>query len=327
MAGDPDGTDGVAGPAAGDDADVAVGPTTAGEGGVAVGPTTGGEGDVAAVGPAAGGTGGRGGRTRRAFLRASLLVVGGAALGAAVARAPGWFGPHRLPLDGGYAPAGDPDQWSARGRTEVTWHVDTDRPLVALTFDDGPMPDWTPMVLDTLDKHDARATFFTIGQHLSAHADLVRGRYDRHEVANHTWSHSDLAMLDEHHVGDEISRAHDTIAKVTGQHARLLRPPWGHLGGSTLKVADKPGYDVVLWSQKMPEQAYQDDPSGLVTAVVAAARPGSIILAHDTGAPDRLVALRQLGDIIAGLRGKGFQLVTASDLIAAARQAPPAASH
>jgi peptidoglycan-N-acetylglucosamine deacetylase len=192
-----------------------------------------------------------------------------------------------------------------------------DQPLVALTFDDGPKPDWTPRVLDALDRLDAPATFFVVGENLRRHADLVKGRYARHEVGNHTWQHKDLAQRDEKAVREQLERCHEAIHDVTGQTAKLVRPPWGHLAGTTLTVADAMDYDVVMWSYRMPEDKYRKHPESIVDDVVRCARPGAIMLAHDTGPADRLICIDNLEAIIKGLRSRGLKLVTVSELIAA----------
>jgi peptidoglycan-N-acetylglucosamine deacetylase len=256
------------------------------------------------------------GRSRRSLLRSALLVAGGGALGAALTRLPGLMGPDRLPIDGGYAPANDQADAVRNPSTVVTYYVQTTEPVVAFTFDDGPGPQWTSMVLDVLDAYQVPATFFVVGRNLHDHADLVRGRLAPHEIGNHSWSHADLARLDLEGVRQEMSRTHDTIERVTRRHARLLRPPWGHLGGSTLLAAESLGYDLVLWSHKMHESAYVNDPAGQAREIIDQVTPGAIVLAHDIGAPDRLVALRQLGTMFAGLRARGFRFVTVSELMA-----------
>jgi peptidoglycan/xylan/chitin deacetylase (PgdA/CDA1 family) len=260
---------------------------------------------------------------RRSFLRAALLVGGGALAGAAATKAPGWFGPAHLPLYGGYAPAAD--QLNAVGHpdTSVTYYGQTTEPVVAFTFDDGPGPKWTSMVLDALEHFEVPATFFMVGQNLSAHADLVKGRLDRHEVGNHSWSHPDLAELDLNGVRRQIARTHDTIKTVTGRRASLLRPPYGHLAGSTLLAADEAGYDVVLWSHQMHEARYRAHPDDQVRDIVNTVTPGSIVLAHDVGSADRLVALRHLGEMFTGLRARGFRFVHVSEILALNRPTLP----
>ena len=116
------------------------------------------------------------------------------------------------------------------------------------------------------------------------------------------------------------------IHEVTGRAPALMRPPYGHLGGSTLLAADSLGYDIVLWSQQMRERAFADDPDAQVRAIVDAVRPGDIVLAHDVGADRRLVALRRLGAMIDGLRERGFRFATVSQLIAAAGTPRPVAA-
>jgi peptidoglycan-N-acetylglucosamine deacetylase len=252
---------------------------------------------------------------RRSFLRGGLIAAGGAAVGAGAMAAPRLFPPNHLPFGGGYAPAADQPEWEAHGQLRTVWYVQTEEPVVAFTFDDGPGPRWTSMVLDTLDEYQVPATFFMVGAHLAQYGDLVKGRLDRHDVGNHSWSHPDLAMLDAAAVGEQIGRAHDTIRKVTGRDAHLLRPPYGHLGGSTLLAADRHGYDIVLWSRQMHESAYLHNEEGQVAEILNGVRPGQIILAHDVGTDDRLVALRHLGEMFVGLRQRGFRFVTVSELL------------
>ncbi len=260
---------------------------------------------------------------RRRFLRGGLIAAGGAAVGAGgVLEVPRLFPPAHLPLSGGYAPAADKVQYEVEGGLDVTWYVQTDEPVVAFTFDDGPGPQWTSMVLDILDDYAVPATFFMVGEHLAAHADVVRGRLDRHDVGNHSWSHPDLATLDATAVEHQIARTHDTIHQLTGREPNLLRPPYGHLGGSTLMAADKLAYNLVLWTLQMHENNYLHNPTGQVTDIVTNTRPGQIVLAHDVGTSDRLLAIRQLGAMFDGLRARGFRFVTVTELLAL-RKTPP----
>lgn len=255
---------------------------------------------------------------RRTFITRSLLLAGGAAIGAGAMEVPRLWPSGHLPFSGGYAPAADRMGYDITGNTSVTWHVETTEQVLAFTFDDGPGPKWTSLVLDALDHYNVPATFFLVGSHVQAHGDLLKGRLDRHEVGNHSWSHPDLATLDAPSVEKQLSRAHDTIRSATGREPQLFRPPYGHLGGSTLMVADRMGYSLILWSHEMNETAYLKNPPGQVQEIVDNARPGQIILAHDVGSSDRYVALSQLGAMFTGLRQRGFRFVTVPELIALA---------
>ena len=204
---------------------------------------------------------------------------------------------------------------------DVSWAVDTSQRLVALTFDDGPMPDWTPMVHDILDEARVPATFFMVGKRAVANARLIHGRMDRHAVGNHTWAHSDLSRMTHPQAQRAIHRAHTAITAVTGKEPRLLRPPLGNVGGTTLSAAGQLGYEIILWSLKMREAFLAHPPGRLVDYIVDSCEPGTILLAHDTGHRDRLVGIRGLPAMIKGLRARGFEFVTVPDLLAAAKTA------
>ncbi|MGV9981458.1 polysaccharide deacetylase family protein [Micromonospora wenchangensis] len=263
------------------------------------------------------GPGGRGWGRRR-VLGSGALLAGGVALGAAGMSQGAWLADRHLPLSGGPASAtvGNRRQDVGSGGLQVVWHAPTTRRLVALTFDDGPLPRWTPTVLDTLDTHAVPATFFLVGERVRRHAGLIRGRLARHEVGNHSWRHRDLARLAAADVHDDLRRSHEAIADVTGTPPRLLRPPYGHLGGGVLHAAVRLDYRVVLWSLQMVEGEYPDDPAGHARRIVSDVVPGTILLAHDAGPENRQVALRGLAAMITGLRARGYTFVTVSELLA-----------
>jgi peptidoglycan/xylan/chitin deacetylase (PgdA/CDA1 family) len=255
--------------------------------------------------------------TRRTVLRRAGLAVAGAGVGAAGFAELADVADRRLPIRGGAAGAtvASRQRHPGAGQVLVTWRVETDERLVALTFDDGPRPEWTTTVLDTLDAYGVPATFFMVGRRVRKYADVLRGRMDRHEAANHTWDHLDLARRDADQAHDDLLRADEAIGEVTGQRPRLLRPPYGHLGGGAMLAAAALGYEVVLWSLQMLESEFPDDPVGHARHVVERVGPGAILLAHDIGAADRLVAVRGLPEMITGLRGRGYEFVTVSDLM------------
>ncbi|WP_446216676.1 polysaccharide deacetylase family protein [Micromonospora sp. IBHARD004] len=254
---------------------------------------------------------------RRAVLRRTALLAGGAALGAAGTSQTRWIADRRLPLAGGPASAtlGGGHQQVGAGAVEVTWGARTSDRLIALTFDDGPLPQWTPMVLDTLDRLAVPATFFLVGTRVRQHAALLRGRLGGHEVGNHSWAHRDLARLDAHAAYDDLRRSHDAIAEVAGAPPRLVRPPWGHLGGAMLHAAARLDYRLVFWTLQMVEGEFPGDPVGHARRIVADVRPGTILLGHDVGPERRLVALRGLPDMVTGLRARGYTFVTVSQLL------------
>jgi peptidoglycan-N-acetylglucosamine deacetylase len=257
-------------------------------------------------------------RSRRAVIRALVTGATGAIAGAAVGvGAEDAEAASRVPASAPGTPPGA--RWRpAGGHVDVRWAINTQKKLVALTFDDGPLPDYTPLVHDALDEARIPATFFMVGRRVERHARLIAGRMDRHEVGNHTWAHTDLASLTEERAFRSVKRTHDVIAQVTGKEPRLLRPPWGHLGGTTVQVAGRMGYDIALWSLLITDRHHADDAAGLIDFVVGSTEPGTIILGHDAGGGrSRLTLARSLPTIIRRLKADGFQFATVSELIAA----------
>src|SRR5690242_18933241 len=236
---------------------------------------------------------------RRTLLRGLGLGVTGIALGAVGAtEIPHWCGWDQPPLGGGYASAADNEAAVSSPSVTVRYYVPTARQEVALTFDDGPAPHWTPDFLEVLADTGTPATFFLVGRNVRDHADLIRDRLTGHEVGNHSWAHRDLATMDLGAVRDDLTRTHETIRTELGRTPTLLRPPYGHLGGSTILAADTMGYDLVLWNTQMHERRYLTDQAAQARDIIDTTRPGGIILAHDAGDDRRLVAQKALHTII-----------------------------
>lgn len=268
---------------------------------------------------------GSGGLDRRSLLaRLGLTVLGAAAVGGAALAGESGL----LPTASGteqrltgatlarVGMAGTPLPDVRLGRSTVYWQAATSRRLVALTFDDGPAPQWTELTLDTLHRLGVRATFNLVGRQVERYPDLARrAARDGHELGNHTYAHHDLAGMDVTAAQDALVRGHRTIERVTGVAPRTLRPPYGHLGGAALLAAAELRYDVVLWSLRMREAEL--DVAGLGAWMGDQAQPGSILLAHDTGSADRIKGVRALPETVRRLRARGFELVTVSELIAA----------
>jgi peptidoglycan-N-acetylglucosamine deacetylase len=219
-----------------------------------------------------------------------------------------------LPFYGGSASAVRPDHSPPAATGSVVWSGLTGTRRIALTFDDGPMPDWTPRVLAALAKHDVPATFFLKGLSVSRHGAIHRDSIGTHELGNHSWDHPDLARLDYHQCTDQLARTSSIIEQTYGVRPTLFRPPYGHLAGSTVLAAAENGLTTVLWSAQPNENRFRDNPAGLVTSLRQAARPGSIFLLHDTGPSDRLVTIDNLDAIITGLKADGFAFSTVSEL-------------
>ncbi|PYN00386.1 MAG: polysaccharide deacetylase family protein [Candidatus Rokuibacteriota bacterium] len=205
----------------------------------------------------------------------------------------------------------------------ATWRGPVRNRAVALTFDDGPDPRWTPRVLDVLAAHGARATFFLIGRRAAAAPDVVRAIADAgHEVANHTWSHPSLWLCSPRRTEHEIARGHVTLAELTGVAPRHFRPPWGMVNAAMGRALTRTGERCVFWSLQ-PEGLRPRSAEAQAEYVVTRVSPGAIVDLHDAegvaGAPARLVAA--LGTMLDGLRDAGYRLTTVAELLGDARAA------
>lgn len=257
------------------------------------------------------------------MLRAGALLAGGAAIGRW--SRPGPDGSDVISArDRGFAGARSTATTSAS--TKVIWHVDTDEPVIALTFDDGPVPSYTQDYLDMLRDRRVHATFNLVGRNAVEHPALVRREIaDRHQVENHSWSHLDLATATAGQTDAELARGADALESLTGRVPRYFRPPRGNLSGATLHAAARAGEDVLLWSVQLHESRLDVDAN--IAHVLARVKPGTILLAHDTHhrTIDRRIGLRALPEIIDRLRDRGFRFVTIDELVAAGTPVPPPA--
>lgn len=120
---------------------------------------------------------------------------------------------------------------------------------LALTFDDGPNPAWTPQLLDTLAAYNVKATFFMVGQFAEAQPELVRRvAAEGHLIGNHSWNHPNLAWTAKAEIETQLGRTCDTLAQITGQPVRFFRPPYGARRPHALKTARRLGMTPVTWN-------------------------------------------------------------------------------
>jgi len=194
------------------------------------------------------------------------------------------------------------------------------RRQVALTFDDGPDPAYTPRILDALGAAGVRAAFFLVGRHVEEAPEIARAvAAGGHDVGNHTYSHRHFWTLPPGASRDEVDRGAAAIADATGQAPRYFRPPWGTFNWAAYARAGQIGETRVLWSVR-PEGWLAPAPAARMTAfVVGHAHPGAIVDLHDRGGHPSTPAetCAALPGMIAGLRDRGFEVVPLRELLAA----------
>lgn len=204
---------------------------------------------------------------------------------------------------------------------------------VALTFDDGPNPPYTDRILDVLHAEHAPATFFVVGRAVVAYpATMRRIARDGHAIGNHTWDHAHLIVESRGTMRAELDRTDVAIAKITGRHTHLMRPPFGSRDFMVVNEAHRLGYRVVMWNVPLPRDWEQPGDATIVKRVVENVGDGSIIVLHDgnrgricarekrpTHDCDRSQEIGATRSIVQALRARGFRFVTIPQLIADAQ--------
>ncbi|MGW3044818.1 bifunctional polysaccharide deacetylase/glycosyltransferase family 2 protein [Kitasatospora sp. NPDC001159] len=193
---------------------------------------------------------------------------------------------------------------------------------IALTFDDGPDPRWTPQVLDILKRANVHATFFVVGTQAAAHPELVRRMVaEGHQVGIHTFTHTDLGAAPSWRRSLELREAQLTLAGAADVTSSLLRPPYSSTaealddpGWSAVQQAGREGYLTVLTTQDSEDWRRPGVPAIVKAATAGAGNQGQILLMHDAGG-DRSQTVAALDDVLKGLKARSFRFTTVSEAV------------
>lgn len=185
-------------------------------------------------------------------------------------------------------------------------------PVIALTFDDGPNPTYTPQILDILKANGIQATFFMVGRDAEKHPDLVRRVVaEGHVIGNHTWDHAHLSRLSDEQFNAQIDRTTQVLQSISGQEVVCTRPPYGDANPATVAKLAQHGQASVVWSADSRD--FEKPGAGAIAQhALAGLTPGGIILVHDGGG-DRTQTIAALQPIIDGIRAQGYAFATACD--------------
>jgi peptidoglycan-N-acetylglucosamine deacetylase len=219
------------------------------------------------------------------------------------------------PVPARHEPGGDGDRGTpsaaVRDSPWVRYRLPASRQAgraVALTFDDGPDPRFTPRILAILARAHVPATFFMIGSQAAAHPDLVR-QVSRagQAIGGHTWHHVRLDRLTPAETAAEVDCTDRLLARLAGHPVRLVRPPGGAYGGGAVELLAARGMELVLWT--VDSRDWTRPGARQIEATVARElRPGAIVLLHDGGG-DRSQTVAALPGVLGLLNARGYRAV------------------
>lgn len=185
-------------------------------------------------------------------------------------------------------------------------YIDTSKPVVALTFDDGPSI-YTEEILNTLKKYNSNATFFVLGNKIDNYSNIIIKMYENgNEIGNHSYNHRWLTKLSTDEQKEQINKTQEIIKKYTGYTPIYMRPTYGSINK---KLRENINLEVVLWSVDTKDWKYKNIDT-IVNNALTNVKDGSIILMHDTHERTSEAVTKLVPKLIE----KGYQLVTISEL-------------
>jgi peptidoglycan/xylan/chitin deacetylase (PgdA/CDA1 family) len=206
--------------------------------------------------------------------------------------------------------------WSwAVGRRTAVHTAKAAPPLIALTFDDGPSPHYTPEILALLTRYHAHATFFVLGSELARFPNLARDIVRQGSVlANHGYNHVNLFRVGAQGVWRDAERTQALFAREHLPLTPFYRPPFGNSSPQLVRALNEHGYTVVLWSVDTRDWAMPGT-TFITRRVLSQSKPGAIILMHDSGG-NRSQTVQALAAILPVLEAEGYHLVTLPEYVA-----------
>ena len=191
---------------------------------------------------------------------------------------------------------------------EPVKNIDPNKPMIALTYDDGPTPKYTAAILDALKEHNASATFFILGSRAATAPELLqRMILEGNEIGNHTFSHKQLTTLSKENIEEEIEHTQESIYEITKKYPDTIRPPYGSKNEQVMQAAK--GKKLVAWTIDTEDWRTKNVES-IVKKVLNEVEDGSIILMHDLYASTAEASIILIPELIE----RGYQLVTVSEL-------------
>jgi peptidoglycan-N-acetylglucosamine deacetylase len=193
--------------------------------------------------------------------------------------------------------------------------VSTSEKLVAMTFDDGPNPIYTPQVLDIFLEVKGKATFFMLGEQMERYPEVLGRVMDEgHEMGNHTYTHPKLSQLNREQCEEEMIRNEKIIVDLSGKKPVVFRPPYLDYSEETVSIVQQKGYAMIGAVNLEARDWEHPGVSHIVEKSIESVKNGSILLFHD-GFGDRSQTIEAVRLLVTELTSQGFLLVTVSELL------------
>ena len=196
----------------------------------------------------------------------------------------------------------------------VLWKGSTEGQGIYLTFDDGPHPVYTPRLLDLLNRYNAKASFFLLGEKILLYPGIVeRIKKEGHTIGNHGFSHQSMIFWKRGKIIREILQTDYAIEKITGKRPLFFRPPYGKFDLRFKKLMDELHHKLVIWSL-LSYDFKETNPERLIKKVLEKIHRGAIVLFHD-GHSNTPVMLEALPTILNSFHHLGYQMKTLEQII------------
>ena len=191
--------------------------------------------------------------------------------------------------------------------------IDTDEPIVCLTFDDGPVREHALHLIQILGQHDAVATFFVIGERVEAEADALKQLQEAgHEIGNHTFTHPNLAKLDSRHqLHAEILRCQEAVIAATGSAPQVFRAPYLSQDERVESLLASLGMPSIFASASTEDWNQDTTAESILERAIKGLEPGAILLMHEF----RKETIDVLPELLAEMRARGLRAVTVSEAL------------
>lgn len=205
----------------------------------------------------------------------------------------------------------------SNNRTAIVSRGPKDEKILALSFDDGPHPNYTVEILDILKEHNIKATFFVLGKHAESYPDIIKRQISEgHEIGNHSYSHVNMRKASSKVIKEEFTKTQDIIYSISNIRPKIFRPPYGNYNDEVVKVVSNDDSAVVLWTFYQDSKDWSNPGvDSIVETTLSKAQNGDIILFHDYVYKKESHTVEALKIILPELINEGYKFVTISELI------------